>query len=161
MLTETLSGECPCCGYNKMLQRYGSEGYYQMDGCVRCGFGYGTNSADNEVRGVQAWIDFAKIILASSESEKYIKDFEDDKEVERFEYGYATNGKQTKEEKAFNKAIEIIEGLPESKIRKMIFDWAEKQVRSDDVESTVFKYDQEEIMSYKKQIVKERLKLFL
>ena len=42
MLTETLSGKCPCCGYDKLLQRYGSLGYHQLDGCANCGFGNGT-----------------------------------------------------------------------------------------------------------------------
>lgn len=35
MLTETLSGQCPCCGYDKMIQRYGSDGYYHLDGCLK------------------------------------------------------------------------------------------------------------------------------
>ena len=40
MLTEGLGGYCPNCHYTKMLQRYGSSGYYQLDYCARCGFGY-------------------------------------------------------------------------------------------------------------------------
>lgn len=65
MLTETLSGKCPNCGYDKLLQRYGSFGYLQLDGCSNCGFGYATNHCDGESFGIQSWISYGKHILAS------------------------------------------------------------------------------------------------
>ena len=69
MLTETLSGKCPCCGYDKLLQRYGSMGYFVLDGCARCGFGYATNHYDGETFGVDAWIGYGKYILECSSEE--------------------------------------------------------------------------------------------
>ena len=63
MLTETISGKCPCCGYDKLFQRYGSMGYYQLDACLKCGFGYGSNYYDNEVFGIKAWIDYGRYML--------------------------------------------------------------------------------------------------
>jgi hypothetical protein len=46
MLTETWGGKCPVCGFDRILMRYGSTGYYQLDACPRCGFAYGTNMQD-------------------------------------------------------------------------------------------------------------------
>lgn len=63
MLVETLSGKCPCCGHNKLVQRYGSSGYHQMDACPKCGFGYATNHHDYEYWGVDAWYEIFKIEL--------------------------------------------------------------------------------------------------
>ena len=148
MLTETLSGKCPCCNYDKMLQRYGSIGYYQMDGCPKCGFGYGTNHQDDGTFGVEAWIDYAKHILASFESDKYIKDFEDDVQIERTEHGYKTNGGKTKEEKAYEKTSQLLESYPQSKIREMIFTWSQNQKRHDDLDTTVFTYTEKDVKDY-------------
>lgn len=67
MLTETLSGKCPCCGYDKLFQRYGSSGYLQLDGCSNCGFGYSTNSFDNDNYGVNAWLGYGKHIISCDE----------------------------------------------------------------------------------------------
>ncbi len=159
MLTETLSGQCPCCGYDKMIQRYGSDGYYNLDGCLRCGFGYGSNG-ENGVWGVDAWIDFAKHILTASGYEKYISIFKDDSCIERNEFGYNTNGGKTKEEKAYEHYMSIINSFDETLIRKMIFEWAEKQKRSSDVDATVFQYTEEEINNYKKSVALHRLSEF-
>lgn len=150
MLTETLSGKCPCCSYDKMLQRYGSIGYYQMEGCPKCGFGYGTNHHDGDSFGVGAWIDYARYILASLESQKYDSMFEDDPEIERAQDGCLKyNGGDTKENKAYNHAFKLINELPEDEVRKMIFDWSESQERSDDVDTTIFVYDEQDIDSYR------------
>lgn len=148
MLTETLSGKCPCCGYDKMLQRYGSLGYYQMDGCPKCGLGYGTNQHEIESFGVEAWIDYGRHILACVDNEKFVEEFEDDKEVVRTECGYKTNGGQTKEDKAYNKVFEIAKELSDLDARRKIFEWSEKQERSDDVEGTIFAYTKEDIEKY-------------
>jgi len=40
MLTESYGGKCPICGFDRILMRYGSTGYYQFDACPRCGFAY-------------------------------------------------------------------------------------------------------------------------
>ena len=150
MLTETLSGKCPCCGYDKLLQRYGSYGHYQLDGCPKCGFGYGTNHHDGDTFGTEAWIDYARHVLASSESDNYLSEFEDDPEVVRTENGYTNNGGKTKEYKAYEKAISVLYSYPDSKIREMIFEWAESQERYDDVEYTVFEYDEKAVEDYLK-----------
>ena len=70
MLTETISGKCPCCGYDKLLQRYGSVGYLQMDGCPNCGFGYSTNH-EEETFGVDAWLPYAKHLLSCIELDNF------------------------------------------------------------------------------------------
>lgn len=64
MLTETISGKCPCCNYNKLLQRYGSSGYYELDGCPKCGFGFGSNQYDLESKGVEAWMEYGLHIVS-------------------------------------------------------------------------------------------------
>lgn len=53
MITEDYNGICPKCGFDRMLVRYGSMGWFQFDACTKCGFAYGTNhheeSTENEV----------------------------------------------------------------------------------------------------------------
>ena len=71
MLTETLSGKCPCCNYNKMLQRYGSSGYYQLEGCPKCGFGYGTNHHETEESGPNCWLDYGLHIVSFNFQDSY------------------------------------------------------------------------------------------
>lgn len=125
MLTETLSGKCPCCGYDKLLQRYGSIGYFQLDGCANCGFAYGTNHHDEQVFGMDALIPYAIHILACNESEN-----------------------------EFNKSYEShmieLNKMDKERIRRMLFDWCEKQERSNDVDSTVFTYSDDDIKSHKR-----------
>jgi len=41
MLNDSYGGICPNCGYDRMLVRYGSTGYYHFDACPNCGFNYG------------------------------------------------------------------------------------------------------------------------
>jgi len=55
MLTEDYNGTCPKCGFDRMLVRYGSEGYYQYDACSKCGFAYGTNHYDGELKDKEVW----------------------------------------------------------------------------------------------------------
>lgn len=111
MLTETLSGECPCCGYDKLLQRYGSSGHLQLDGCANCGFGYSTNHHDDDCFGVQAWLPYARHLLS---------------------------------------CLSIgTEGLSDEEVRRMVFDWCEKEDRCDDVEGTIFVYSDEDIQNHK------------
>lgn len=151
MLTETLSGKCPCCNYDKLLQRYGSIGYYQLDGCPNCGFGYGSNHHDESKVGVDAWLDYGVYILSMYECDKYAHLFEDDSTVKRGEDGKSyciTNGGRTKEHKAVDHAQSILSKLSVEEKRIKIFEWAETQDRSDDVESTIFKYTDEDVKSY-------------
>lgn len=55
MLTETIGGECPACEYNRVLFRFGSEGYYHYVACPKCGFAYGSNRIDDEDYGEDVW----------------------------------------------------------------------------------------------------------
>lgn len=55
MLTETFGGVCHICGYDRMLMRYGSGGYYQYDACPDCGFAYATNNHDIEQHDEEVW----------------------------------------------------------------------------------------------------------
>lgn len=64
MLTETIGGECPACEYNRVLFRFGSEGYYHYVACPKCGFAYGSNMRDVEDYGEDVW----KMILSTLEA---------------------------------------------------------------------------------------------
>lgn len=55
MLTDSYGGICPNCGYDRLLVRYGSQGYFQFDACPNCGFGYGHNSVDPEAHDWDIW----------------------------------------------------------------------------------------------------------
>jgi hypothetical protein len=118
MLTETLSGKCPYCGYDKLLQMYGSTGYYQMDGRPNCGFGYGTNNYDDEVFGVGAWLHWGIHILACV---------------------------VLPDEEAYNRRKAELENMEDHEVRRLVFEWAESEDRCTDVENTVFKYEQSDI----------------
>ena len=112
MLTETISGKCPCCGYDKMVQRYGSIGYFQMDACPNCGFAYGTNHYDGEHFGEEVGIGYFKHLL----------------DCWSIEY----------QEKESNESI-----------RRKVFDKLEQEERCDDVEGTIFSYDEKDIQKHK------------
>lgn len=122
MLTETISGKCPCCGYNKMIQRYGSMGYYQLDGCPKCGFGYGTNHHDGDVFGIDAWLDYGIHILSMQHLSE-------------------NNNSQEEYDKWFNE----LNALPIEEKRRLIFELINEFERCDDVETTVFIYTQEDV----------------
>lgn len=123
MLTDTISGKCPCCGYDKLLQRYGSFGYLQLDGCSNCGFGYSSNHHDDPDFGIKAWIDHAKYLIAMSE-------FESDE--------------------LYQKRIDELNLLSDEEVRRLAFDFCENSERYDDVEYTVFKYTEEDVLNHKK-----------
>lgn len=122
MLSETLSGKCPCCSYDKLLQRYGSSGYFHMDGCPNCGFGYGQGQGE-EVFGEEAFLDYGVHILTSN---------------------HVRNDSQEEYDKWKNE----LSALSNLEKRKMIFEWAEKQERCNDVENTVFKYSEEDVKKH-------------
>ena len=124
MLTETLSGKCPCCGYDKLLQRYGSLGYHQLDGCANCGFGYSSNHHDDDDFGVGAWLPYAKHILSC----QYIES-----ETEEF----------------YERSMVELNKLSDEDVRRLVFEWCEKQERCNDVDETVFKYSDEDIQRHK------------
>ena len=125
MLTETISGKCPCCGYDKLLQRYGSSGYYQLDGCPKCGFGYGTNYHNEPSFGVEAWLDYGVHILSMQHLSE-------------------NNNSQEEYDKWYNE----INALPELEKRKLVFELIDKLERCDDVGTTIFKYEEEDIQKY-------------
>jgi hypothetical protein len=124
MLTETLSGKCPCCGYDKLLQRYGSIGYHQLDGCSSCGFGYATNHYDGDEFGMSAWLPYAKHIL----SLQYV---------------------EPKTDEFYERSIVELDKLPDNEVRKMVFEWCESQDRCDDIDNTIFDYKDEDIQKHK------------
>lgn len=41
--TEGYGAVCPECGFNRMLFRYGSIGWWIWDACTRCGYGVSQN----------------------------------------------------------------------------------------------------------------------
>ena len=155
MLTETLSGKCPCCNYDKMIQRYGSIGYYQLDGCPKCGFGYGSNGHDEDSGvGPTAWLDFGIHIVAivkASEEVPQPKIIDDIIKQQGSISSEHPEYKKHQEEfdKAYYKFHKILSSLDNDAQRLEIFKWAEKSKRSDDVESTIFEFTEEDISNYK------------
>lgn len=54
MLTEGYCGICPKCGYDRMLVRYGTGGYFMYDACPSCSFAYGAND-EREFSQPEVW----------------------------------------------------------------------------------------------------------
>jgi hypothetical protein len=54
MIIEGYNGICPKCGFDRMLVRYGSAGWFQYDACTKCGFAYGVNS-EGEYTQDEVW----------------------------------------------------------------------------------------------------------
>lgn len=72
MTVETLSGHCPCCGYDKMMMRYGSQGWIHWEGCPNCGFGYcedHENDFTSEMLGFNAWKHCERHLVAKEEEQ--------------------------------------------------------------------------------------------
>jgi len=62
MITDSWGGKCPICGFNRMLLRYGTDGWYQYDACPKCGFAYGNNGSIASDSPLDVW----DAILATS-----------------------------------------------------------------------------------------------
>jgi len=160
MLTETLSGKCPCCNYDKLLQRYGSDGYFVLDGCSKCGFGYGSNhypeSNDNKV-GTEIWIDYGlhTIALTMARDRVPYPEILEERLKKEGVIHCQTDQDHIKQQKLFDVAYEdILQKLREMDIDKQryeIFKWTEKQERCDDIETTVFQYSEDEVKDYLSQ----------
>jgi len=73
MLTEGYGGICPNCGYDRMMYRYGSDGYYQFDACPNCGFAYAQNGEYDEY----GWKVWKAIIQVESKCNPEIKTVHD------------------------------------------------------------------------------------
>jgi hypothetical protein len=69
LLNDGYGGICPNCGYDRMLVRYGSFGYFQRDACPNCGFYYGHNNHDPEVRE-EGWEDEIQFLKPELEERK-------------------------------------------------------------------------------------------
>jgi rubredoxin len=55
---EDYNGTCPKCGFDRMLVRYGSSGWFLFDACSKCGFAYGTAQGYNgidEYKSEEVW----------------------------------------------------------------------------------------------------------
>jgi len=56
MLTETFGGECPVCGFDRVMMRFGSTGCYHFDACPKCGFAYGSDNQSFEYKDpLEVW----------------------------------------------------------------------------------------------------------
>jgi hypothetical protein len=130
MLSEDIGGKCPCCNYDKMFQRHGSLGYYLLDGCPNCGFGYGSNHHDSDCFGIDAWIGYGAHVLASVLSSSIEGEFMLNDEIPDI------NG--SIQYKVLND--ELLK-LNKDVLRKRIFDWMETQNPFLKSEETVFQYD--------------------
>jgi hypothetical protein len=154
MLTETISGKCPCCGYDKLLQRYGSHGYYQLDGCAKCGFGYGTNgygeTADNKV-GFESWAGYGLYVTAmfrASSDVPYPEELRNRGSIDcQKDEDYLKYSKDFDD--SYKKHMDELEKLGPEEQRFEIFKRLESIERSDDLDSTVFSYEESEIEEHK------------
>jgi len=54
MITEDYNGICPKCGFDRMLVRYGSWGWFQYDACTKCGYACGQNS-EGDYTNSEVW----------------------------------------------------------------------------------------------------------
>lgn len=140
MLTETISGKCPICSYNKLRQRYGSSGYYLMDGCPSCGFGYGDSDMSEENTGVciESWLCISIVDLAYKFSE-YIKESLDSDPKYINDNCY---------DSIFGFAKAELEKLSQDELRYLVYESHESEERSDDVLNTIFLYGQEDLAEY-------------
>jgi hypothetical protein len=129
MTVETISGKCPYCGYNKMVMRYGSMGWYRFEGCPNCEFGYGTNNTDAEDFGFDAWYPQALHYLVCHLLAE--KEMADD-----------SGG-------LYDHLFKELESLPHNELRKMLFDYIDQQERSNDVEGTLYVYTEEDIRKHR------------
>jgi hypothetical protein len=98
-------------------------GYYQLDGCPNCGFGYGSNHHDNDVFGVGAWIDYGRHILSCQHIEPSTDEF-------------------------YERSMVELHKRSDEEVRQLVFEWSEKQERCDDVYKTVFVYSNEDVENY-------------
>jgi len=100
MLTDSYGGKCPNCAYDRMLVRYGSDGYHHFDACPNCGFNYGE------------WFD------RNEEGKWILKTHCDEWEFwkEQFKFLGLKN-------KNLLSALLYIEGLPNTKEIESVFDY--------------------------------------
>ena len=136
MLTETISGKCPVCSYDKLRQRYGSSGYYMIDGCPSCGWGCGGDWG-GEI-GTEYWIDFSLIDLAYEYSAYIEKQLNADSKLvddNCFDCIFAFVKK-------------ALEKLPQDDIRYLIYESHQSHKRSDDVEGTLWQISHELLVEY-------------
>jgi hypothetical protein len=113
MTVETISGNCPCCGFDKLIQRYGSAGWLGLDACASCGFGYVDNPGEPDEEWnthLQLWHDesFGHLLFHM--------------------YGFGNNGD---------------EPTREYPTRKEVFIELMGTKRCDDVDGTVYLYKKE------------------
>lgn len=157
MLTETLSGKCPCCGFDKLIQRYGSQGYYQLDGCVSCGFGYGSNGDDHDpILGFHQFRDFAIYMLASHLASIQVP-YPEVLKKRLKEHGSIKCGDDT-DYKVYQKEWdEVYAGIHSGLVtmddlllRRRCFDYINQEDRCTDVDTTIFSYTESDIEQYRK-----------
>jgi len=141
MLSEGIGGKCPCCSYNRMLQRSGSQGYYLLDGCPNCGFGYGSNLFDTPSFGFDAWSSYGTYLLSLSiqnrrDGEYFFYETVDEV-FENFKYNLPNNN---------------LVGSNNITIRKMIFNYVESfkndQISNAFCGDTVFQYNENDIKKW-------------
>lgn len=139
MLVETISGRCPICSYNKLFQRYGSFGYFQMDACPSCGFAYGEDR-DNDSITINHISDFSICIFYLSIDYYYIlKD----------EFSCQSIGGNLSHCSKLSDLIEFfLSTLDKKLVQYLLFDFCEKKGRYDDIKSTIFNYNQTELAFY-------------
>lgn len=139
MLTETISGHCPICNYNKLFQRYGSFGYFQMDACSSCGFAYG-ESGGHERIDINHISDFSICIFYLSIDYYYLlKD----------EFVCPATGDKLSPCSKLNDLIMLfLSTLDKKLVQYLLFEFCEKKDRYDDIKRTIFDYNQTELAFY-------------
>lgn len=74
MLTETFGGTCPNCGYDRMMMRYGTHGYFHYDACPNCAFAFGSNQIDTDENFYEGdfWINYPYKRVSSDDVQEII-----------------------------------------------------------------------------------------
>lgn len=155
MTTETISGKCPCCGYDKVIMYADVESdRYGIDGCVNCGFGV-SDIYDGDV-GFDEWKDYAIHLYSMAKGiDEFEKDFEDECGSSDCDFtGMPIITFQSKAKKAYNHSVEILNSMDDDELRKKLFDWVESEERDDLYDEAVFTYNPNVIDRYRKKGVK-------
>lgn len=140
MLIEAISGNCPVCDYNKMVQRFGTGNCsYFLDACPNCGFGYGSNS-DVENWHQDAWRTYFRYLLAGHKAQKKMNALASDGVVEGdislFDYYY-------------DQSMNELNDLSDDQLRQQTFELIENTYdRSEDIVTTVWNYTEEDVNNF-------------
>lgn len=153
-MTETVSGNCPSCGYNKMISRFGDGVMNIVEGCARCGLGYSSLSEEGSEPNENTWRDYMIHILSNVDAPEMnselrhkldsqgIDVINDDEYIKYNEEFYKfINNRKVELSKLDNMALRI-----------ELMSFLSKIDRTDEVTSSIFMYSDNEIANHKSKM---------